>query len=117
MAYVVAYSVGTLAPTPGGLGAVEGLMIALFVSFGVPSAMAVAVVLIYRIINFWLPIPPGFMAYAVVRPGRRPVAEGEVGRRPTRLRGSWRGAASDRVRRERRPAPRVRSARRPAGTA
>jgi len=76
--YVVAYSIGTLAPTPGGLGAVEGLMIALYVSFGVPSAVAVAVVLIYRIINFWLPIPPGFIAYLVVRPGRRRIDEGEV---------------------------------------
>ena len=36
VSYVVAYSVGTLAPTPGGLGAVEGILIALFVSFGVP---------------------------------------------------------------------------------
>jgi len=78
VAYVVAYSIGTLAPTPGGLGAVEGLMIALFLSFGVPSGIAVAVVLVYRIINFWLPIPPGFIAYLVVRPGRRRVAEGEV---------------------------------------
>ena len=78
VAYVVAYSIGTLAPTPGGLGAVEGIMIALFVSFGVPSAVAVAVVLVYRIINFWLPIPPGFLAYAIVRPGRRPITEGEV---------------------------------------
>jgi hypothetical protein len=38
----------------------------------------VAVVLVYRIINFWLPIPPGFVAYAIVRPGRKRVAEGEV---------------------------------------
>lgn len=78
VAYVIAYSIGTLAPTPGGLGAVEGILIALFVSFGVPSAVAVAVVLVYRIINFWLPIPPGFIAYAIVRPGRRPITEGEV---------------------------------------
>jgi len=76
--YVVAYSIGTLAPTPGGLGAVEGILIALYVSFGVPSAVAVAVVLIYRIINFWLPIPPGFIAYAILRPGRRAITEGEV---------------------------------------
>jgi glycosyltransferase 2 family protein len=76
--YVVAYSIGTLAPTPGGLGAVEGILIALFVSFGVPSGVAVAVVLVYRIINFWLPIPPGFLSYAIVRPGRRPISEGEV---------------------------------------
>jgi uncharacterized protein (TIRG00374 family) len=73
--YVVAYSVGTLAPTPGGLGAVEGILIALFVSFGVPSATAVAVVLTYRLINFWLPIPPGFIAYLVVRPGRTAIPD------------------------------------------
>jgi uncharacterized protein (TIRG00374 family) len=76
--YVVAYAIGTLAPTPGGLGAVEGIMIALFVSFGVPSATAVAVVLAYRLINFWLPIPPGFIAYFVVRPGRTPIEDGEI---------------------------------------
>jgi uncharacterized protein (TIRG00374 family) len=76
--YVVAYAIGTLAPTPGGLGAVEGILIAVYVSFGVPSATAVAVVLVYRLINFWLPIPPGFVAYLVVKPGRQPIAEGEV---------------------------------------
>jgi uncharacterized protein (TIRG00374 family) len=76
--YVVAYAIGTLAPTPGGLGAVEGILIALYVSFGVPSATAVAVVLVYRLINFWLPIPPGFIAYLVVKPGRQPIAEDEV---------------------------------------
>ncbi len=72
IAYVVAYSVGTLAPTPGGLGAVEALMIALFVSFGVPSATAVAVVLVYRVINFWLPIPPGLVMYATIRRANTP---------------------------------------------
>ncbi len=76
--YVVAYAIGTLAPTPGGLGAIEGLLIALFVSFGVPSAIAVTVVLAYRLINFWLPILPGLLAYVIVRPGRKPVAEGEI---------------------------------------
>ncbi|MEZ5126387.1 MAG: lysylphosphatidylglycerol synthase transmembrane domain-containing protein [Thermoleophilia bacterium] len=78
IAFVVAYAIGTLAPTPGGLGAVEGLLIALFVSFGVPSATAVTVVLVYRLINFWLPIIPGLIAYVLVRPGRKPIAEGEV---------------------------------------
>ncbi len=78
VAYVVAYAIGTLAPTPGGLGAIEGLLIALFVSFGVPSATAVAVVLVYRLINFWMPVVPGLIAYFVVKPGRKPVAEGEI---------------------------------------
>jgi hypothetical protein len=67
VAYVVAYAVGTLTPTPGGLGAVEALMIAAFIGFGVPSAEAAVVVLSYRFINFWLPIPPGLVSYALLR--------------------------------------------------
>ena len=78
VSYIVAYAVGTLAPTPGGLGAIEGLLIALFVSFGVPSATAVTVVLVYRLINFWLPILPGLVAYAAVRPGRTPATRTEI---------------------------------------
>ena len=77
--YVVAYAIGTLAPTPGGLGAVEGLLIALFAGFGVPAATAVAVVLVYRLINFWLPIPPGFVAYLIVKPGRTAMDDGGIG--------------------------------------
>jgi uncharacterized protein (TIRG00374 family) len=67
IAYAVANVVGTFSPTPGGLGAVEGVMIALLVGFGMPSAAAVAVVLAYRLINFWLPIPAGLATYLTVR--------------------------------------------------
>jgi hypothetical protein len=67
VSYAVANSVGSLAPTPGGLGAVEGLLITLLVSFDVPSPEAVAVVLVYRLINFWLPIPVGFGSYLAIR--------------------------------------------------
>jgi glycosyltransferase 2 family protein len=67
IAYAVANVVGIFSPTPGGLGAVEGVMIALLVGFDMPSAAAVAVVLVYRLINFWLPIPGGLAAYLSVR--------------------------------------------------
>ena len=63
VSYAVANAVGSLAPTPGGLGAIEGLMITLLVSFDVPSPQAIAVVLVYRLINFWMPIPVGFGSY------------------------------------------------------
>ena len=62
IAYAIAYVVGTVSPTPGGLGAVEGVMMAMLVSFGMESAAAVAVVLVYRLINFWLPIPFGLLS-------------------------------------------------------
>ena len=67
ISYVVAYAVGTLTPTPGGLGAIETLMITMFIGFGVPSAEATIVVLSYRLINFWLPVPPGLISYAFIR--------------------------------------------------
>ena len=67
IAYGIAYVVGTVSPTPGGLGAVEGVMMAMLVSFGMQSGAAVAVVLTYRLINFWLPIPFGLLSYAHLR--------------------------------------------------
>ena len=67
IAYAVGNVVGTFSPTPGGLGAVEAVMIALLVGFGMPSAAAVAVVLVYRLINFWLPIPAGLATYVSLR--------------------------------------------------
>jgi uncharacterized protein (TIRG00374 family) len=67
IAYAVANVVGTFSPTPGGLGAVEGVMIALLVGFGLASSAAVAVVLVYRLINFWLPVPLGLGAYISLR--------------------------------------------------
>jgi uncharacterized protein (TIRG00374 family) len=67
IAYVVAYVVGTFSPTPSGLGAVEGVLIALLVGFGMDSSAAVAIVLVYRLIFFWLPIPVGLGTYMTVR--------------------------------------------------
>jgi len=67
IAYGVANVVGTFSPTPGGLGAVEGVMIALLAGFGLASGAAVAVVLVYRLINFWLPIPVGLGTYLSLR--------------------------------------------------
>ena len=71
--YAIAYAVGTLSPTPGGLGAIEGIMIAMFASFGVPIATATAVVLSYRLVNFWMPVPPGLIASFSLRRGQTDV--------------------------------------------
>ena len=67
VAYSVAYTVATFVPTPGGLGTVEALLLATFTGFGVPADVSVASVLVYRLINFWLPIPFGSAAYLSVR--------------------------------------------------
>jgi uncharacterized membrane protein YbhN (UPF0104 family) len=42
-------------------------MIGAFVLFGVPSPVVFPAVLTYRVIAFWLPIPPGIVAYFQLR--------------------------------------------------
>jgi uncharacterized protein (TIRG00374 family) len=63
---IAGYAIGTLflvvSVTPQGLGVVEGVMTAVFVSFGVPLERAAVVVLVYRGLSFWLPLGAGFLA-------------------------------------------------------
>ncbi len=49
---------------PGGVGVVEGGMVALYNSLQVPNELSVVVVLGYRLISFWLPTILGFAAAA-----------------------------------------------------
>jgi uncharacterized protein (TIRG00374 family) len=65
------FFLGTLANlipfAPGGVGAVDAGLIGAFVLFGLPSAEVFAAVLTYRVIAFWLPIPPGIIAFFQLR--------------------------------------------------
>lgn len=52
---------------PGGVGAVDAGMIGTFVLFGIPAEVVFPAVLLYRFVAFWLPIPPGFIAFIQLR--------------------------------------------------
>jgi uncharacterized protein (TIRG00374 family) len=52
---------------PGGVGAVDAGMIGTFVLFGLPGSEVFAAILVYRLIAFWLPIPPGIVAFFQLR--------------------------------------------------
>jgi uncharacterized protein (TIRG00374 family) len=52
---------------PGGVGAVDAGMIGTLVLFGLPGSEVFAAVLTYRLIAFWLPIPPGIVAFLQLR--------------------------------------------------
>jgi uncharacterized protein (TIRG00374 family) len=52
---------------PGGVGAVDAGLIGTFVLFDLPSSTVFAAVLTYRLIAFWLPIPPGIVAFLQLR--------------------------------------------------
>jgi uncharacterized protein (TIRG00374 family) len=57
-----------LIPSPaGGVGSVDAGMIGAFVLFGIDSDIVFPAVLTYRVIAFWLPIPPGIVAYFQLR--------------------------------------------------
>jgi uncharacterized membrane protein YbhN (UPF0104 family) len=57
-----------LIPSPaGGVGSVDAGMIAAFVLFGIDESIVFPAVLTYRVIAFWLPIPPGVVAFFQLR--------------------------------------------------
>jgi uncharacterized protein (TIRG00374 family) len=60
--------VGNLFPiAPGGVGAVDAGMIGAFVLFGLPEETVFPAILVYRTVAFWLPIPPGIVAFFQLR--------------------------------------------------
>jgi uncharacterized protein (TIRG00374 family) len=57
-----------LIPSPaGGVGAVDAGMIGAFALFGIDESVVFPAVLTYRVIAFWLPIPPGIIAFIQLR--------------------------------------------------
>jgi undecaprenyl-diphosphatase len=61
--YLVGSAVGSAAPTPGGIGALEAAVIAGLVAAGMPNEIAVPAVFLFRLGTFWLPILPGWGAF------------------------------------------------------
>jgi hypothetical protein len=66
-AYGIANVAGALPITPAGLGVVDSIAPLLLVSFGVTRNVATLGVLAWRLVNFWLPIPAGALAYASLK--------------------------------------------------
>jgi putative heme transporter len=52
---------------PAGVGAVDAGMIGAFVLFGIPEETVFPAILVYRLVAFWLPIPPGIVAFFQLR--------------------------------------------------
>jgi uncharacterized protein (TIRG00374 family) len=66
-AYGIANVAGALPLTPAGLGVVDSVAPLLLVSFGVTRSVATLGVLAWRLVNFWLPIPVGAIAYVSLK--------------------------------------------------
>ncbi len=61
--YLAGATIGQAAPTPGGIGAVEATLVAGLTATGVPSALALSGVLLYRIVTFYIRVLPGWFAF------------------------------------------------------
>jgi uncharacterized membrane protein YbhN (UPF0104 family) len=61
-------ALGSAAPTPGGLGAVEAVLVAgLTAAAGLNPAAALSAVILFRLLTFWLPVLPGWLAFAILQ--------------------------------------------------
>lgn len=61
--YGVASLAGMISFIPGGLGVVEGSLGLIYSGLSVPSALAVAAILVFRFFSFWVWIPFGLYSY------------------------------------------------------
>ncbi|MEU2240634.1 lysylphosphatidylglycerol synthase transmembrane domain-containing protein [Streptomyces sp. NPDC018338] len=61
--FLAGNALGSAAPTPGGVGAVEGALIAGLLAVGLPIDVATPAVLLYRLLTLWLPVLPGWICF------------------------------------------------------
>jgi|HubBroStandDraft_4_1064222.scaffolds.fasta_scaffold73771_1 uncharacterized membrane protein YbhN (UPF0104 family) len=76
LVYGLATVVGSLGITPGGIGLVEGTLCLGLVSSGLPAALALTAVLLYRLVSFWLVSAAGWLVllYQRLEKRARPVS-------------------------------------------
>lgn len=61
--FVVGNTLGHLVPSPGGLGAVEAVLLAGLGAVGISPTVTVAAVLTSRLLTYWLPVLPGIAMF------------------------------------------------------
>jgi uncharacterized protein (TIRG00374 family) len=64
--YLGGHLVASAAPVPGGLGALEAVLVAGLSGLGMPVGAAASAVLIYRLLTYWLTIPVGWLSLKLV---------------------------------------------------
>ncbi len=65
--YMIGAAAGGAMPTPGGIGSTEAALVGVLVAASMPTAVAVAVVIVFRAITFWAPAAIGLLALPVLR--------------------------------------------------
>ena len=63
LAYGIANFAGFISVLPGGLGIYEALMIAVLLAAGISPNLSLPVIIMYRVLNTLLQLPPGYYYY------------------------------------------------------
>ncbi|MDQ0406200.1 lysylphosphatidylglycerol synthase transmembrane domain-containing protein [Streptomyces sp. NPDC000349] len=61
--FLAGNALGSAAPTPGGVGAVEATLTVGLIAVGLPKEVAAPAVLLYRLLTLWLPVLPGWLMF------------------------------------------------------
>jgi uncharacterized protein (TIRG00374 family) len=59
--------VGSIFPTPGGVGGVEAGITAALIVLGYDAAAAASIAVLFRVATYWQPLVPGTLAYMYLR--------------------------------------------------
>ncbi|GIH96629.1 YbhN family protein [Planobispora siamensis] len=65
--FLAGNAIGSAAPTPGGLGAVEAALIGGLTLAGLPQGIATPAVLLFRLLTFWFPVLPGWASFTYLQ--------------------------------------------------
>ena len=65
--FMTANTVASAAPTPGGVGAIAAALIAVFTGIGVEPADALSIVVVFRLMTYWIPVLPAWVVLRRVR--------------------------------------------------
>ncbi|MEV7519607.1 lysylphosphatidylglycerol synthase transmembrane domain-containing protein [Streptomyces sp. NPDC091371] len=61
--FLAGNALGSAAPTPGGIGAVETTLTLGLIAAGLEKEVAISAVLLFRLMTFWLPVLPGWVSF------------------------------------------------------
>ncbi|MBW5485025.1 lysylphosphatidylglycerol synthase domain-containing protein [Streptomyces bambusae] len=61
--FLAGNALGSAAPTPGGVGAVETTLTLGLIAAGLEKEIAISAVLLFRLMTFWLPVLPGWLSF------------------------------------------------------
>ncbi|MDP9806481.1 uncharacterized membrane protein YbhN (UPF0104 family) [Trueperella bonasi] len=65
--YLLSNSVGSVVPSPGGIGPVEAALTGGLVIAGIPSSVAFSTAIVYRLFTFWGRVPLGWVALQIAQ--------------------------------------------------